>query len=105
MINESTLETLKGMHCSAMAEELKRQMEDPATYSSLGFEERLGLIIDAEWNRRQKTNLRDLLKKHIFQSLRPALKESNTFRTGNLIKRRSYALQPASISMTIIISY
>lgn len=48
MISESTLETLKGMHCSAMAEELKRQMEDPATYSSLGFEERLGLIIDAE---------------------------------------------------------
>ena len=66
MINESTLETLKGMHCSAMAEELKRQMEDPATYSSLGFEERLGLIIDAEWNRRQKNKLARLIEKAHF---------------------------------------
>ncbi|MFO3715129.1 ATP-binding protein [Oribacterium sp. P9] len=66
MIRESTLETLKSMHCSAMAEELKRQMEDPATYSSLGFEERLGLIIDAEWNRRQRNKLARLIAKAHF---------------------------------------
>lgn len=49
-----------------MAEELKRQMEDPATYSSLGFEERLGLIIDAEWNRRQRNKLARLIAKAHF---------------------------------------
>ena len=66
MINESTLNTLKAMHCSAMAEELSRQMQDPSTYSQLGFEERIGLIIDAEWNRRQKTKLTKLITKARF---------------------------------------
>jgi DNA replication protein DnaC len=66
MINESTLDTLKAMHCSAMAEELERQMKDPCTYSQLGFEDRLGLIIDAEWNRRQKTKLTKLITKARF---------------------------------------
>lgn len=66
MINESTLDTLKAMHCSAMAEELSRQMQDPSTYSQLGFEERIGLIIDAEWNRRQKTKLTKLITKARF---------------------------------------
>lgn len=66
MINESTLKTLKSLRCSAMAEELERQMKDPASYSQLGFEDRLGLIIDAEWNRRQKTKLANLISKAHF---------------------------------------
>lgn len=32
MINQSTLELLKAMKLTAMANELQRQMEDPATY-------------------------------------------------------------------------
>ena len=40
-----------------MASELERQLEDPQTYSTLGFEERIGLIVDAEWNRRQANKL------------------------------------------------
>lgn len=57
MINVSTLDNLKAMKCSAMAAELERQMADPDTYRSLGFEERLGLLVDAEWNRRQSNKL------------------------------------------------
>ena len=53
MIIQSTIDTLKAMRFSAMAGELEKQLNDPATYNSLGFEERLGLLIDAEWNRRQ----------------------------------------------------
>ncbi len=63
MINESTVDNLKSIRCSAMAMELQRQLEDPDTYSHLGFEERLGLIVDAECNRRQDNkiarNIRD----------------------------------------------
>ena len=44
-----------------MAEELARQLEDPATYNTLGFEERLALLTDAEWNRRQTRKLQRYL--------------------------------------------
>ena len=57
MIIQSTIDTLKAMRFSAMAGELEKQLNDPATYNSLGFEERLGLLIDAEWNRRQSNKL------------------------------------------------
>ena len=57
MNNASTIEQLKSMRFSAMAKELELQMGDPATYVHLGFEERLGLLVDAEWNRRQANKL------------------------------------------------
>ncbi len=38
---------------SAMAKELQRQIDSPKTYAGLGFEERLALMVDAEWSRRQ----------------------------------------------------
>ena len=53
MTNQSTIDTLKQMRFSAMAKELESQLSDPDTYSSLGFEERIALLVDAEWNRRQ----------------------------------------------------
>lgn len=57
MNNTSTIEQLKSMRFSAMAKELELQLGDPATYSQLGFEDRLGLLVDAEWNRRQANKL------------------------------------------------
>ena len=53
MINASTFEKLKALNCSAMADEFQNQLNDSRSYNSLGFEERLGLLVDAEWNRRQ----------------------------------------------------
>ncbi len=57
MINQSTYETLKKLKLSAMATSLEAQLQDTATYSQLGFEERLGLLVDAEWNLRQNNKL------------------------------------------------
>lgn len=61
MINQSTVETLKQLKLSAMAKELEIQLEDSTAYASLGFEERLGLLVDAEWNRRQSNKLTRLI--------------------------------------------
>jgi DNA replication protein DnaC len=58
MTNSSTLETLKALKLSAMAAELKRQIDSPNSYSQLGFEERMALLVDAEWNRRQANKLK-----------------------------------------------
>lgn len=57
MRNNSTIESLKAMRFSAMAAELERQMRDPSAYSQMGFEERLSLLVDAEWNCRQNNKL------------------------------------------------
>ena len=62
MLNNSTLETLKAMRCSAMAEELERQLHDSKTYEAFAFEERVALMVDAEWNRRQRNKLHKLIK-------------------------------------------
>lgn len=57
MRNNSTIESLKAMRFSAMPAELERQMGDPSAYSRMGFEERLSLLVDAEWNCRQNNKL------------------------------------------------
>lgn len=57
MRNNSTIESLKAMRFSAMAAELEWQMGDPSAYSQMGFEERLSLLVDAEWNCRQNNKL------------------------------------------------
>ena len=48
MINASTFEKLKALNCSAMADEFQSQINDSKSYNLLGFEERLGLLVDAE---------------------------------------------------------
>ena len=62
MINEQTCDTLRKMKLNAMADELARQLEDQISYNSLGFEERLGLMVDTEWNRWQSNNLTRYIK-------------------------------------------
>lgn len=53
----NTLERLRAMKMSAFADELERQLEDNASYNLLGFEDRLSLLVDSEWNRRQNNKL------------------------------------------------
>ena len=45
------------MKMSAFADELERQTEDAENYNLLGFEDRLSLLVDCEWNRRQNNKL------------------------------------------------
>ena len=59
--NASTIETLKAMRMSSMASELENQLNDPV-FKQLGFEERLGLMVDAEWNKRQSNKINRLLR-------------------------------------------
>ncbi len=62
MNNQSTIELLRAMHFNAMANEMVSQLENPGTYGNLGFEERLALLVDAEWNRRQANKLNRYIK-------------------------------------------
>lgn len=62
MLNETTVNKLVSMKLSVMAEALREQMQSPS-YSTLSFEERLGLLVDAEWVRRKNNQLDRLIKK------------------------------------------
>lgn len=54
MIRQSTVDLLREMRLGRMASELERQISDTESFRELSFEDRLALLVDAEWNRRQK---------------------------------------------------
>lgn len=61
MLNHNTLEGLRSLRLPAMANGLLTQREQP-DYSSLSFEERLGLLVDAELLQRQNRRLERVFK-------------------------------------------
>lgn len=104
MTHEQTCETLRKMKLNAMADELTHQLEDQTSYNSLEFEERLGLMVDVDWNRRQSNKLVRYIKLLIFRFPAQLLKESNIMKTVSLIKLKCFATQHVSISIKGIIS-
>ncbi|WP_418430033.1 ATP-binding protein [Blautia sp.] len=68
MITQSTIDSLRAMKLTAMVTELEHQLEDASTYGTLGFEDRLGLLVDAEWNRRQANKLARYIKASHFSA-------------------------------------
>jgi len=62
MINQSTTMKLREMHLSAMADALVEQLKNHA-YNELSFEERFGMLVDAEWTSRKHNKLQRLIKR------------------------------------------
>ena len=62
MMNGATLNKLHDMRLSVMAEAYRQQLSDPAI-ATLEFEERFGLLVDAEWSRRKSNRLNKLIRK------------------------------------------
>lgn len=52
MLTETTVTKLREMHLSVMANALKDQTSD-SQYVNMAFEDRLGLLVDAEWTARK----------------------------------------------------
>ncbi len=61
MLNEPTIEKLKALKLEAMAEAWAQQ-QSSSDVSGLSFDERLGLLIDAEWLARENKRLARLLR-------------------------------------------
>ena len=61
MINLETVRALRTLRLPGMAAELESQLEDPQRYKTLSFEDRMGLLVDAEWNRRQVNKYKRLV--------------------------------------------
>jgi len=61
MLIQETMDKLRAMKLSGMAEELKRQLENPK-YQELSFEERLGHLVEQEWLNREERRFARRLK-------------------------------------------
>jgi DNA replication protein DnaC len=62
MQNQHTLQQLRALKLTGMADGLEQQQTQPATHDELCFEERLGLLVDREVTHRNNTKITRLLK-------------------------------------------
>ena len=62
MIRQSTIDKLHEMHLSAMSDAFENQCNNPATYDRLSFEDRFGMLVDKEWDKRKSTKLDKLIR-------------------------------------------
>ena len=60
------------MRLTAMAEAMRHQLSD-SSLGSLSFEERVGLLIDAEWTSRKNNRLKKLIKSAGFDQTHAAI--------------------------------
>ncbi|MGN0979221.1 MAG: ATP-binding protein [Candidatus Avoscillospira sp.] len=65
MLTETTITKLREMRLSVMANALKDQMADPQ-FQNMAFEDRLGLLVDVEWNARKNNHLQKLIRQATF---------------------------------------
>ena len=86
MTPQLTVNALKAMHFSGMAAEFQLQLDDPASYAQLGFEERFSMLVTAEFAKRQQNKLERLLHQARFPAPRAAIEEIEYFEDRNLDK-------------------
>ncbi len=67
MFSQETLNKLRYMKMTGMVEALEQQEADLA-YQEMGFQERLGLVVDWEYSRRQHSRLQRLIRAAKFQN-------------------------------------
>jgi hypothetical protein len=67
MLSQETLNKLKHMKLTGMVEALRQQETDPS-YREMGFQERLGLLVDWEFSKRQHSRLQRLIRSAKFQN-------------------------------------
>ena len=85
MLTQPTIEKLFTMRLRGMAEAFQQQQED-ANIHTLSFEERLGLLIDRQWNWRQNRALERRLRMGRLQG--PACVEDIDYRTSRGLDRQ-----------------
>ncbi|OED44401.1 AAA family ATPase [Chromatiales bacterium (ex Bugula neritina AB1)] len=62
MLNNQTLQTLRSLKLTGMADGLEQQLSQPSTHAELGFEARLALLVDRETSYRHNNKISRLLK-------------------------------------------
>jgi len=63
-MNNQTLQSLRQLKLTGMADGFEQQLAQPSTHSELGFDERLALLVDRERTHRMRQNLPGLCAGH-----------------------------------------
>ena len=67
MIRQSTIDKLHEMRLSAMSDAFENQCTNPDIYRDLSFEDRFGMLVDKEWDKRKNTKLDKLIRNAEFR--------------------------------------
>lgn len=62
MIRQATIDKLHDMRLGAMADAFECQCNDCKTYEGLPFEDRFGMLVDKEWDKRKSTKLQKIIR-------------------------------------------
>ena len=65
MLTKTTVFKLREKHLSVMVNALKDQLADPQ-FQNMAFEDRIGLLVDAEWHARKNNHLNKLIRQDTF---------------------------------------
>ena len=65
MVNNATINKLRDMRLSAMAEAFRQQIQESAM-NTLSFSERFGMLVDHEWDTRKNNHIKRLIHKADF---------------------------------------
>lgn len=105
MIRQSTIDKLHDMRLSAMSDAFECQCKDPDTYQGLSFEDRFGMLVDKEWDKRKSTKLQNLSA--VLNSVIPmrVWKILSIILTEIWIKDRCWNSPPAGIYLMTTISF
>jgi DNA replication protein DnaC len=85
MLTNNTLLKLQEMHLGVMANSLKNQLTD-TSYMDMSFEDRIGLLIDAEWSTRRSNRMTRLIKKADY-AISDACLENIDFSSGRSLDK------------------
>lgn len=62
MIRQATIDKLHDMRLGAMADAFECQCNDNKTQEGLPFEDRFGMLVDKEWDKRKSTKLQKIIR-------------------------------------------
>ena len=100
MVSQATIDMLVGMKMTAMAAELSSQLQD-SSFNELGFEDRLGLLVSAEWNRRQTNTVRRLIHNAHFAAPSATVEEIAYYEDRKLDKAQMLRFSTCTFVMRI----
>lgn len=95
MTNEATINKLIEMRLTAMADALRIQLQDNVQ-TELPFEDRIGLLVDIEYNSRKNNRLKRLIKKATFDQSHACIADINCSTGRKLNKSQIHSLSTCS---------
>ena len=82
MIRQSTIDKLHDLRLSAMSDAFECQCRDPETYQGLSFEDRFGMLVDKEWDKRKSTKLQKLIRSEYSCAVTPQVRQTGNRLSG-----------------------